>query len=124
MNHSCEKVIHLELSLRVLSSDVHSADAAIIPSAAWRLVWALGTIKNEKEEILVEGLCSNGNRAINIVGLDIGYNGIGSKTIVPATAQCRVDVFPAEGLDAENVCAKLCAHLNSHGFNDIQVKVL
>ena len=117
-----EKIIHLEVGLRALSSDVHSAEAAIIPSAAWRVVWALGTLKNEKEEVLVEGLCSSGENALNIVGLDVGYSGVGSKTIIPATAYCRVDVCPAEGLNAEDVCAKIRAHFERHGFEDVEVK--
>ena len=44
-----QNAIQVELSLQILSSDVHSMSAAIVPSAAWRLVWALGTMKNENE---------------------------------------------------------------------------
>ncbi len=123
MANCCEKVVHLEMGLHILSSDVHSASAAIIPSAAWRVVWALGTMKNEKEEVTIEGLCENGKKALNIVGLDIGYSGEGSKTIVPASAYCRVDVYPKEGLSAEDVCAKVRTHLDKNGFTDVEVKV-
>lgn len=123
MTDCCEKVVHLELGLRALISDVHSANAAIIPSAAWRLVWALGILKDEKERVLADGLCGNGKKALNIVGLDVGYNGAGSKTIIPATACCRIDVYPTEGLCAEDICASIRAHLDLHGFEDVQVKV-
>jgi acetylornithine deacetylase/succinyl-diaminopimelate desuccinylase-like protein len=34
---------------------VHSSNAPLIPNPAWRLVWALNTLKNEKDEILIEG---------------------------------------------------------------------
>ena len=121
MANCCETVVHLEMGLRVLKGDVHSALAAIIPSAAWRVVWALGTMKNEHEEVAIEGLGCNGKKALNVVGLDIGYNGAGSKTVVPATASCRLDIYPAEGLSAQDVCAKVRSHLDRHGFEDIQV---
>lgn len=124
MANCCEKVVHLELGLRVLGSDVHSAEAGIIPSAAWRLVWALGTLKNEKGDVLVAGLCAAGKKALNIVDLDVGYSGTGSKTIIPGSAYCRVDVYPADGLDEQTVCEKIQKHLDSHGFGDVHVKAI
>ena len=48
MEHS-QNAVRVELGLRLLSSDVHSMSAGIIPSAAWRLVWALGTMKDQRE---------------------------------------------------------------------------
>jgi len=36
-------------------TDVHSGSAAASPNAAWRLVWALNTLKDNQENILVEG---------------------------------------------------------------------
>ena len=116
-----QNVVRVELGLRILSSDVHSMNAAIIPSAAWRLVWALGTMKNENEQVVVEGLCEDGARALNVVDLDVGYSGEGSKTIVPAAAKCCVEVAPAAGLSAEAVASKIRAHLADRGFADIQV---
>ena len=35
--------------------DAHSGDAPIVVNPAWRLVWALSTLKNDKEEILIDG---------------------------------------------------------------------
>lgn len=116
-----QNVVRVELGLRILSSDVHSMNAAIIPSAAWRLVWALGTMKNEKEQVLVEGLCEDGTKALNVVNLDVGYSGEGSKTIVPAAAKCCVEVVPMAGMGVEDVVAKIREHLSDHGFEDIQV---
>jgi len=37
-------------------TDVHSGSAALTPNAAWRLVWALSTLKDENENILIEGI--------------------------------------------------------------------
>ena len=36
-------------------TDVHSGSAAASPNAAWRLVWALNTLKDNQENILLEG---------------------------------------------------------------------
>ncbi|MBN1330328.1 MAG: M20/M25/M40 family metallo-hydrolase [Candidatus Heimdallarchaeota archaeon] len=37
-------------------TDVHSGSAALTANAAWRLVWALSTLKDENENILIEGI--------------------------------------------------------------------
>jgi len=48
-------VLSVELRERCALKDVHSANAPLIPNPAWRLVWALNTLKDENEKILVEG---------------------------------------------------------------------
>ncbi|MDH5449798.1 MAG: M20/M25/M40 family metallo-hydrolase [Candidatus Bathyarchaeota archaeon] len=48
-------VLSVELEAKGASRDVHSANAPLIPNPAWRLVWTLNTLKNEKDEILIEG---------------------------------------------------------------------
>ena len=117
-------VAHLKMGLKILASNEHSADAAILPSAAWHLVWALGTMKNEKEEVLVEGLCSNGRKSLNFTEMKIGYTGEGDMTIIPAEAYCSLDVDLAEGQTAEDACAKIRAHLDKHGAGDVGFWVL
>lgn len=37
-------------------TDAHSGEAAAVPNAAWRLVWALSTLKGPDERITVDGL--------------------------------------------------------------------
>ncbi len=49
-------LLYVELSVQSLKSDQHSALGTIAPNAAWRLVWALNTLKAPDESILVEGL--------------------------------------------------------------------
>jgi acetylornithine deacetylase/succinyl-diaminopimelate desuccinylase-like protein len=48
-------VLSVELRAKGASRDVHSANAPLIPNSAWRLVWALNTLKNEKDKILIDG---------------------------------------------------------------------
>ncbi|MEM1536633.1 MAG: M20/M25/M40 family metallo-hydrolase [Candidatus Bathyarchaeia archaeon] len=48
-------VLSVELRAKCALKDVHSANAPLIPNAAWRLVWALSTLKDKNEKILIEG---------------------------------------------------------------------
>lgn len=48
-------ICKIELSCRTAGRDLHSANAAIVANPFWRLVWALVSMKNEKEEILIDG---------------------------------------------------------------------
>ncbi|RJQ11567.1 MAG: M20/M25/M40 family metallo-hydrolase [Bacillota bacterium] len=48
-------ICYLELTARGASSDLHSSMATLVPNPAWRLTWALATIKDKDERILVEG---------------------------------------------------------------------
>jgi acetylornithine deacetylase/succinyl-diaminopimelate desuccinylase-like protein len=47
-------LLYLELRCKTASTDMHSALAAIAPNPAWRLLWALNTIKNNGK-IMVDG---------------------------------------------------------------------
>ncbi len=47
--------VYFELHAKGFYKDAHSGDAPIVINPAWRLVWALSTLKNEKEEILIKG---------------------------------------------------------------------
>lgn len=46
---------YLELRARGAVRDLHSGYAAIVPSPVWRLVWALNTLKDERDHILIDG---------------------------------------------------------------------
>jgi acetylornithine deacetylase/succinyl-diaminopimelate desuccinylase-like protein len=48
-------VLSLELRTRGPSRDTHSANAPLIPNPAWQLVWALNSLKNEQDQILIDG---------------------------------------------------------------------
>ncbi|MDO8506093.1 MAG: M20/M25/M40 family metallo-hydrolase [Candidatus Limnocylindria bacterium] len=49
-------IAYFELRVRGAKSDVHSSQATIIPNPAWRLVWALSTLKDEDDRITIDGL--------------------------------------------------------------------
>lgn len=46
---------YLELRCQTANVDFHSSQAQIYENAAWRLVWALSTMKGPNEEVLIEG---------------------------------------------------------------------
>src|SRR5262245_31567396 len=49
-------ICYVELSVETLSMDAHSGlGGSIFPNAAWRLVWALNTLKDRDERILIPG---------------------------------------------------------------------
>jgi acetylornithine deacetylase/succinyl-diaminopimelate desuccinylase-like protein len=48
-------IAYFDVRVRSITKDAHSSVGTIIPNAAWRLIWALGTIKNERCEITVDG---------------------------------------------------------------------
>ncbi len=52
-------VLSVELRVEAAKKDVHSANAPLIPNPAWRLVWALNTLKGEDERILIKGFYDN-----------------------------------------------------------------
>jgi acetylornithine deacetylase/succinyl-diaminopimelate desuccinylase-like protein len=45
--------VYFELHAKGFYKDAHSGDAPIVINPAWRLVWALSTLKDEKENILI-----------------------------------------------------------------------
>ncbi|TWT06782.1 M20/M25/M40 family metallo-hydrolase [Planococcus sp. CPCC 101016] len=48
-------MLYVELSVEAANTDLHSAQAAIIESPVWKLVWALNTLKDQKERITIPG---------------------------------------------------------------------
>jgi acetylornithine deacetylase/succinyl-diaminopimelate desuccinylase-like protein len=47
-------ILSVELRTAGALRDVHSASAPLVPNPAWRLVWALNSLKDEEERILVD----------------------------------------------------------------------
>ena len=59
----------------------------------------------------------------NICGLTSGYQGPGSKTIVPHEARAKLDFRLPPLLDPQKAVARLRKHLDDHGFAQIEMHV-
>lgn len=161
-------ICYVELSVETASTDVHSGlGGSIFPNAAWRLVWALSTLKGEDERIRIPGFYdgvqppSERDRELmealpevaeeyksrygvkqfikgltggtdlkleevfsptcTICGLTSGYQGPGSKTVLPARASAKVDFRLLPDQHPDDIRKKLRAHLDAHGFSDVQI---
>lgn len=164
-------ICYVELEVETASMDVHSGlGGTIFPNPAWRLVWALNSLKNEKEEILIDGFYDDvlppseedieffqalpdaaedyktrygvkgflqgmqGGFELNlaevykpsctICGLNSGYQGKGSKTILPAKASAKIDFRLIPNQKPEKILDLLRRHLDTHGFQDIKITYL
>jgi len=60
---------------------------------------------------------------VNIEGLVGGYTGPGGKTVLPHKAQAKLDLRLVPGMTADGALAALEAHLDRHGFGDIEVNM-
>lgn len=52
-------MLYVELRVKAAATDYHSRFAPILPNAAWRLIWALSTLKDVNEKILIKGFYDN-----------------------------------------------------------------
>ncbi len=48
-------ILYVELVAKGAARDAHSSYATVVPNAAWRVVWALASLKDADENILVDG---------------------------------------------------------------------
>src|SRR5260370_39712496 len=55
MELGCRGMVDVELRVRTIKQDAHTGLYSYLPNAAWRLVWALGTLKDQQERILIPG---------------------------------------------------------------------
>ncbi|HSB00610.1 MAG TPA: M20/M25/M40 family metallo-hydrolase, partial [Anaerolineales bacterium] len=56
-----------------------------------------------------------------ICGLTSGYQGPGSKTVLPARASAKVDFRLVPDQHPADILKKLRAHLDAQGFSDVQI---
>ena len=57
----------------------------------------------------------------NIAGVTIGYQGPGSKTVLPAEATAKLDFRLIPNQDPAHVADRLRKHLDSHGFEKVEI---
>ncbi|MDY6892617.1 MAG: M20/M25/M40 family metallo-hydrolase, partial [Chloroflexota bacterium] len=157
-------ILYVQLEVRGASQDVHSSMSPVVPNPAWRLVWALASLKDMEETVLIEGFYDSVvpptqkeidvisaipqddeqtkqslglekfvkgvtgldyklrhilEPACNICGLESGYTGPGSKTVLPCLAQAKLDFRLVPDQRPEDILEKLRKHLDSHGFSDV-----
>ncbi|GHO91748.1 peptidase M20 [Reticulibacter mediterranei] len=51
----CKGLLNIELASHVTATPISSHYGSIVPDAAWRLLWALNSLKNGREEIMIDG---------------------------------------------------------------------
>ena len=164
-------ICYVELTVESLGIDVHSGlGGSIFPNAAWRLTWALATLKGPDERIRIPGFYDDVKEpsirdrelmdalpdvaneyktrygvkkfikgltggtdlkmeevfvpTCTICGLTSGYQGAGSKTVLPARASAKVDFRLVPDQKPEDILKKLRAHLDAEGFEDVQITYL
>lgn len=159
-------ILYVQLEVQLLSHDAHSANACVLPSAAYTLVHALASLKDQRGRVMIRGFYDgvrpltpaeveaatkmdlqervfkehygieeflNGMSGMevkeayynkptcNICGLDSGWQGEGSKTVLPAKASAKVDFRLVEGMDPEDILRKLRLHLDQNGFSAVNI---
>lgn len=59
MYAGCKGLAVFELRAQGADADMHSAYGTLMPNAAWRLVWALATLKDARERICIDGFMAH-----------------------------------------------------------------
>jgi len=71
-------------------------------------------------DLLKKGLYSP---IININGFHAGYEGAGTKTVLPRRATAKVDIRFGPNMEPEEVVEKFKRHLSDQGYGDIEIKI-
>jgi acetylornithine deacetylase/succinyl-diaminopimelate desuccinylase-like protein len=159
-------ILYVTLRVTSMARDAHSSTGTHLPNAAWRLVWAIASLKGVDERIQIDGFydavrpptaaelaaadampydeaktrqsfqierfllnlegASLRRRVLfepvlNVCGLSAGYEGPGSKTVLPSEAMAKLDFRLVPDQRPEDILNKLRAHLDRHGFADVIV---
>ena len=60
----------------------------------------------------------------NIAGIESGYTGEGSKTVLPSSAKVKIDFRLVPKMDPKKQVNRLKKHLKTKGYDDITINVL
>jgi acetylornithine deacetylase/succinyl-diaminopimelate desuccinylase-like protein len=71
-------------------------------------------------ELLKKGLYSP---VININGIHSGYQGMGTKTILPRKATAKIDIRFGPYMEPDEVIEKFKAYLHAKGYTDIEIRI-
>jgi acetylornithine deacetylase/succinyl-diaminopimelate desuccinylase-like protein len=58
---------------------------------------------------------------LNIDGIQAGYNGPATKTVLPYRATCKIDVRLVPNMTAEQTYKNIRRHFDKHGYSDIEI---
>jgi acetylornithine deacetylase/succinyl-diaminopimelate desuccinylase-like protein len=76
-------------------------------------------MRNPKPEDVIEQLLFT--PTCNVAGVTTGYQGPGSKTVLPAEATAKLDFRLVPNQDPAHVLDRLRKHLDSHGFDKVEI---
>jgi acetylornithine deacetylase/succinyl-diaminopimelate desuccinylase-like protein len=76
-------------------------------------------IRDPKAEEVIEQLLFT--PTCNVAGVTTGYQGPGSKTVLPAEATAKLDFRLIPNQDPADVLSQLRKHLDSHGFEKVEI---
>jgi len=76
-------------------------------------------VRDPKPEVVIEQLLFT--PTCNIAGVTTGYQGPGSKTVLPAEATAKLDFRLIPDQDPAHVLEALRKHLDSHGFEKVEI---
>jgi len=60
----------------------------------------------------------------NICGYSSGYGGEGTKTVLPCKTRVKIDMRLVKNQDPQDIFEKFKRHMETHGFADLEVKLL
>ena len=75
-------------------------------------------VRGSREKLLKKYLFEP---SLNIDGINAGYNGEGSKTVLPDSAKAKIDIRLVPNMSVEGTFRKLEKHLRKRGFTDIEI---
>lgn len=105
-----------EEEMRLINGMAQNMDQQQLREAFGVSQWIDGL---EGREAIVEMLYQP---TLNIDGIWAGYTGEGSKTILPHKATAKVDSRLPPNLDPDEALAKIRAHLDAQGFEDVKIR--
>ncbi|MBI4299147.1 MAG: M20/M25/M40 family metallo-hydrolase [Chloroflexi bacterium] len=166
VNLGMKGILYVELEARTANRDSHSSWGTVVANPAWRLAWALSTLKDQDENLLIPGFYDDVRPPLpleidaisrmpdedeelrqslqvegflkgvrgkeflrrhlleptcNICGIESGYTGSGTKTVLPHWAKAKIDFRLVPNQRYEDILDKLRRHLDSKRFADIKI---